>query len=81
MVVLPQLSFRLTFGLRSGNTSLQESFKYTLSMAGQFITGGWLSTTVTVKLQDADAPLAAVTLNVLVVTPTGNIDPEAKPAI
>ena len=50
-------------------------------LAGQVMTGGWLSTTVTVKVQLAVAALAAVTVKVLVVTPTGKLAPEARPAV
>ena len=53
----------------------------TLIFAGQVMVGGWLSTTVTVKEQLAVAALAAVTVKVLVVTPTGKLAPEAKPAV
>jgi hypothetical protein len=49
--------------------------------AGQVIVGGWLSTTVTVKLQLAVWLLAAVTVKVLVVVPTGKLLPLAKPAV
>jgi hypothetical protein len=42
--------------------------------------GAWLSITVTVNEQDAVLPLASVTVNVLVVVPTGKLEPEAKPA-
>ncbi len=40
-----------------------------------------MSTTVTVKLQVAVFPEASVTMNVLVVSPTGKDDPDAKPAV
>jgi hypothetical protein len=50
-------------------------------LAGQVIVGGWLSVTVTVKEQEVVWLLAAVTTKVLVVTPTGNAAPEAKPAV
>src|SRR5438477_11844966 len=49
--------------------------------AGQTITGGWLSRTVTVKLHAAVLPAASLTTNVLVVTPTGNNEPLARPAV
>jgi uncharacterized protein (DUF983 family) len=52
-----------------------------LMFAGQVIVGGWLSATVTVKLQLAVWLLAAVTVKVLVVTPTGKLLPPAKPAV
>ena len=47
--------------------------------AGQVIVGSWLSTTVTVKEQVVEAPFAAVTLKVLVVTPTGKDAPLGAP--
>ena len=50
-------------------------------LAGQEIVGLILSTTVTVKLQEAVKPAASVTRKVLVVVPTGNVAPEAKPAV
>jgi hypothetical protein len=50
-------------------------------LAGQVITGGWLSVTVTVNEQEVVWLLAAVTVNVLVVVPTGKAAPEARPAV
>src|SRR5204862_2450910 len=50
-------------------------------LAGQTITGAWLSRTVTVKLQAAVLPAASLTTNVLVVTPSGNNEPLARPAV
>src|SRR5437764_15367447 len=49
--------------------------------AGQTITGAWLSRTATVKLQAAVLPAASLTTNVLVVTPSGNNEPLARPAV
>src|SRR5436305_4696583 len=49
--------------------------------AGQTITGAWLSRTVTVKLHAAVLPAASLTTNVLVVTPSGNNEPLARPAV
>jgi hypothetical protein len=49
--------------------------------AGQVITGAMLSTTVTLKLHVAVKPLMSVTLNAFVVTPTGYVAPDNKPAI
>ena len=49
--------------------------------AGQVIEGNCVSFTVTVKAQVDVLFAASVTLKVLVVTPTGNDDPEAKPAV
>jgi hypothetical protein len=44
----------------------------TLTLAGHVIVGGWVSVTVTVKLQLGDAAVVHVT----VVVPTGKVDPE-----
>src|SRR5947208_9439525 len=49
----------------------------TLMLSGQLITGGCVSTTVTVKLQLAVLPLASVAVLVTVVTPTGKATPLA----
>ena len=49
--------------------------------AGQVIVGSCVSVTVTVNAQVAVLLAPSVTLNVLVVTPTGNDAPEAKPAV
>ena len=49
--------------------------------AGQVIVGACVSFTVTVKAQVALLFAASVTLNVLVVTPTGNEAPEAEPPV
>ena len=48
---------------------------------GQAIVGFCVSFTVTVNEQAAVLPPASVTLKVFVVTPTGNVDPLARPAI
>src|SRR3989442_6753904 len=50
-------------------------------LAGQLITGGSLSLTVTVKLHVAVLPAASVTRKTLVVTPTGKTDPLANPPV
>src|SRR5919198_5166494 len=49
--------------------------------AGQTIAGGCASVTVTVKLQVAVLPEASVTWKVLVVMPTGNNAPLARPLV
>ena len=46
-------------------------------LAGQAIEGSWVSFTVTVKLHDAEFPDASVTEQVTVVTPFGNVAPDA----
>ena len=51
-----------------------------VTLAGQVITGFWVSTTVTVNEQKADSPALFVTVKVLVVMPIGNITPLANPA-
>jgi hypothetical protein len=50
-------------------------------LAGQLMTGFSLSFTVTVNEQLAVFPLASVTTKVLVVTPTGKVDPLARPEV
>ncbi len=51
-------------------------------LEGQLLkVGAWLSVTVTVKLQVLKLPDSSVALNVLVVTPTGKVEPDGKPAI
>ena len=49
-------------------------------LAGQLIVGAWLSVTVTVNEQ-VDVPPTAVTVNVLVVVPTGKLAPLGLPAV
>jgi hypothetical protein len=44
-------------------------------------TGTWLSVTVTVNEHTAVLPLASVARNETLVTPTGNAEPEARPAV
>ena len=50
-------------------------------LAGQEIAGGMLSTTVMVNEQDVVFPAASVAVWVTVFTPTGNVAPEARPAV
>jgi hypothetical protein len=50
-------------------------------LAGQAITGGSTSSTVTVKEQDVILFEASVAVNVCIVIPTGNVAPLAKPAV
>jgi len=54
---------------------------FTVILVGQVIVGGWLSPTVTVKLQVLVFPVASVTLKVFVVTPKGKVAPLANPEI
>lgn len=54
---------------------------FTVMLAGQVMDGNCKSTTVIVNEQEAVCPLAAVTTNVLVVTPLGNAEPEARPTV
>ena len=44
-------------------------------LAGQVIVGGWLSTTVTAKLQEAVLPEASVAVQVTVLVPLANVLP------
>jgi hypothetical protein len=44
---------------------------------GQVIVGGWLSLTVTVNLQTVELLEVSVAVQVTVVTPFGNVEPEA----
>lgn len=53
----------------------------TISDGHEANTGAWLSITVTVKLHVVTFPLASVAVNVLVVMPIGNADPEGNPAV
>ena len=49
--------------------------------AGQVIVGNCVSVTDTAKAQVAVFPVPSVTLKILVVAPTGNEAPEAKPSV
>jgi hypothetical protein len=49
----------------------------TVWFGGQVITGGWVSLTVTVKVQLAVLPEASLTVQVTVVTPFGKLEPDA----
>ena len=49
--------------------------------SGQVTAGFSLSVTVTVKLQVIELEAASVTVKVLVVTPTGKVDPLGNPAV
>ena len=53
----------------------------TLIFAGQVIEGNWASFTVTVNAQVAVLLAASVARKVLVVTPTGKLEPLANPAV
>jgi hypothetical protein len=53
---------------------------FTVIFAGQVITGGCTSLTVTVKVQVAVLPVASVAVEVTVVVPTGKNEPEAGTA-
>ena len=50
---------------------------FTVTFEGQVIVGGCVSLTVTVKLHCAVLPEASVAVEVTVVVPTGNTEPEA----
>jgi hypothetical protein len=64
-------------------TTAPQLFKSLLTTIGALhvIVGACVSLTVTLKLQVAVLPLASVTTNVLVVTPIGNTEPDANPAV
>jgi len=49
----------------------------TVTAAGQLMDGGWLSTTVTVKLQLPVLPEESVAVQVTVLAPLANVLPEA----
>ena len=70
-----QLSFGDTIHVAVGVHAFNVMF------AGQEIVGFSVSLTVTVNEHCAVLPPASVTLKVFVVTPTGKIDPLARPAI
>ena len=53
----------------------------TVISAGHVIAGSSVSLTVTVKLQVVEFPAASVTSNVLVVTPSGKVEPLGSPAV
>jgi hypothetical protein len=53
----------------------------TLTLAGQVITGASPSFTVTLNEQVAVLPLASVAVKLLLVVPTGNAEPLAKPEV
>ena len=76
-----QLSVTVTPPNTFGTAAWQLSSALALVGAGQVITGGSLSFTVTVKLHVAVLPAASVTRKTLVVTPTGKADPLANPPV
>jgi hypothetical protein len=53
----------------------------TTMFAGQVIEGGCVSLMVTVKLQVLEFPEVSVAVKVLVVVPTGKVEPLGNPAI
>ena len=75
MIVAEQLSVAVAWKVI---TALQLPVgKTTLIAAGQVITGGWLSTTVTVNEQVAVCPLPSVAVAVTVVAPSAKVLPDA----
>jgi hypothetical protein len=55
---------------------------FTLMFTGHDVnTGTWLSVTVTVKVHVLVFPLASVAVNVLVVIPIGNDEPDGNPVV
>lgn len=55
--------------------------KSAVILAGHEIVGGSLSLTVTVNEQEDLFPLASITTKVLVVVPTGKVEPLGRPAV
>ena len=61
--------------------AVQAVFVVVLIGTGQIIVGACISFTVMVKLQEVVLLEASVTVKVLVVVPTGKVEPEAIPAV
>jgi hypothetical protein len=78
VIVVAQLSVPVAVPVLAGKILAPQAM---VMFAGQVMVGASLSTTVTVNEQVAVAPFAAVTLNVLVVVPTGKVAPDAMPAV
>ncbi len=53
----------------------------TVCVGGQTTSGVSASTTVIVNVQVLELPAASVAVNSIVVTPTGNSEPLARPAV
>ncbi len=75
-----QLSLKET-GAQEPSVPEHVPFAGMIWLGGQMINGAWVSFTVTVKAQVALLLAPSVTLKVFVVTPTGNVAPEARPVI
>ena len=69
------------FCVKFGMVPSQKASAHRVMPVGQVMVGGVASVTTTLKEQDAVCPLAAVTVKVLVVVPTGKFAPEARPAV
>ena len=76
-VTAPQLS--LAVGLASTTPVAKQTptSAFTVTSVGHTMVGGWLSRTVTVKVQVLVLPLLSVAVLVTVVTPTGKAEPLA----
>jgi hypothetical protein len=73
---IPSLSVAVAGGTVT-NASHEERSVEIIMLAGQVISGAWLSFTITVKLHVVVLPLASVTVYVTTVVPTGYV-PEAS---
>jgi hypothetical protein len=71
----PQVSVALMPPERSGMAACTLSSAGTVVEAGQARSGGDVSLTVTVKLQEDELPSASVAVHATVVVPNGNVDP------
>ena len=63
------------------STEIGEVFVDSMTSAGAVIDGSSTSLTITVNDAVATFPAASVAVNVLVVVPSGNAEPEARPAV
>src|SRR5204862_3298923 len=72
---MPQLSLTVGMPRFTSVATFVPGLGRTERSAGQMIVGGWLSSTVTVKVQLFVLPLASVAVEVTVVVPTGKTEP------
>ena len=78
----PRSSFRPRVeSTESGITSSTNTSPFTTTGAGQVMTGGWLSVTVTTIVQRRVLPAASVAWNTTLLLPNGKVDPLTKPLI
>ena len=77
-----QLSVAVTPAVKSGMVAVPQLAAEVLAGPHDVITGLVVSETVTVNEHGADTlPIESVAVNVFVVTPIGNTDPEGRPAV